>query len=107
MRASTAFRAAVPTRFVAAAVALRAFGETVVFADVPVRGIVALLLAAFAAGAFAAAPDGGASRAAPPADAGDDLVPTGIDCDVRPGEVALCLRNSRAASSGVRRPRCV
>lgn len=69
-----------------------------------------VVLAASGVRAFAVAGFGPAAlgetadREAPPRRGPPDVL---IGCAVLAGEVAPCLRRSRAASSGVSRPRCV
>ena len=131
LRANTAFRVGfVVVRFIAVAIGLPVRALAVVLFDLRV-------LAVFAVAAFALAVDGAAlvavmflvtreagrvsacgdasslpadvsvSRAASPAGASDGLLLVFTGCHVCGDPIALCLRNSRAASSWVRRPRCV
>jgi hypothetical protein len=134
LRASTAFRVGfVVVRFIAVVIALPVFALPVVLFDLRVLAVFAF--AAFALALDGAAlvavmflvtreagrvstsgnvstivslsADLSVSRAASPAGASRGLVLVFIGCHVCGGPIALCLRNSRAASSWVRRPRCV
>jgi hypothetical protein len=89
-------------RFVAVVVALRLFAVAVFALAVVLfdpLGLVLFTGAALVGVVFLVAAD------VPPISACGFVLFTG--CHVCGDRIAVCLRNSRAASSGVRRPRCV
>ena len=134
LRANTAFRVGfVVVRFIAVAIGLPVLALAVVLFDLRVLAVFAV--AAFALAVDGAAlvattflvtrearrvstcgdvstivslpAELSVSRAASPAGAGHRLLLVFTGCHVCGDPIALCLRNSRAASSWVRRPRCV
>lgn len=134
MRASTAFRLGfVVVRFMAGVIALAVFALPVVLFDLRVLAVFtfAAFALAFDGAVFVAvvfpvvreagrlstcgdvstivslSADLSVSRAASPAGARHGLALVFTGCQVCGDPIALCLRNSRAASSWLRRPRCV
>jgi hypothetical protein len=134
LRANTAFRVGfVVVRFIAVAIGLPVRALAVVLFDLRVLAVFAVAAfalavdgAALVAATFLVTREAGrvstcgdvstivslsadvpVSRAALAAGASDGLLLVFTGCHVCGDPIALCLRNSRAASSWVRRPRCV